>query len=121
MYLYLFFRFPRSPGYFSVGSSSSRYDFGSVFSVHSSCYRCQVRPSVMSLETRHNASWSSVPSSPIKCRRSASVPCEPCVSLQDVKYSSTATLKAEDEVPKKIKNKVSFKGQIFSLLMKLTN
>ncbi|XP_015379021.1 PREDICTED: uncharacterized protein LOC107173136 [Diuraphis noxia] len=102
-------KFPRSPGYFSVGSSSSRYDFGSVFSVHSSCYRCQVRPSVMSLEARHNASWSSVPSSPTKCRRSLSVPCEPCASLQDVKYSSTATLKAEDEVPKKIKNRVSFK------------
>lgn len=106
------YRFPRSPGYFSIGSSSSRYDFGSVFSVHSSCYRCQVRPSVMSLEARHNASWSSVPSSPTKCRRSASVPCEPCASLQDVKYSSTATLKAEDEVPKKIKNRVSFKGLI---------
>ncbi|VVC36793.1 Hypothetical protein CINCED_3A012209 [Cinara cedri] len=102
-------KFPRSPGYYSVGSSSSRYDFGSVFSVHSSCYRCQVRPSVMSLEARHNAPWSSVPSSPTKCRRSASVPCEPCVSLQDVKYSSTATLKAEEEVPKKIKNRVSFK------------
>lgn len=63
----------------------------------------------MSLEARHNSSWSSVPSSPTKCRRSASVPCE---SLQDVKYSSTATLKAEEEMPKKIKNRVSFKGQI---------
>ncbi|XP_050435936.1 uncharacterized protein LOC126842810 isoform X2 [Adelges cooleyi] len=103
-------KFLRSPGYVSIGSSSSRYDFGSVFSVHSSCYRCQVRPSVMSLEARHNyGPWSSVPSSPTKCRRSASVPCEPSASLQDVKYSSTATLKAEDEIPKKYKNKVSFK------------
>ncbi|XP_050535497.1 uncharacterized protein LOC126902363 [Daktulosphaira vitifoliae] len=103
-------KFLKSPGYFSIGSSSSKYDFGSVFSVHSSCYRCQVRPSVMSLEARHNyGPWSSVPSSPTKYRRSASVPCEPSNSLQDVKYSSSATLKAEDEVPRKIKNKVSFR------------